>query len=151
MDPTYCLFDRRKPRAESSSCLRARCTTFRLLQLAQDPREIRAPQWRRFAPLFGLIEAGRPGCSFIRVNFARPETRNALIPLVRPADCTNMCMRAALILAWMLASVSMTSAVVSPGRHPYRKHWKQTTVAKRPVARVLGRAGVKTLPHAGGL
>jgi hypothetical protein len=75
---------------------------------------------------------------------------DALLRLVRPADCISMCMRAAMILAWILCSVSMAPAVVSPGRHPYRKHWKQTIVGKRPVAGVVAGAGVKTLRHGGG-
>src|SRR2546421_665090 len=76
--------------------------------------------------------------------------QNAFIQQVRQTDCSSTGMRSALILACLLASVSIARAVVSPGRHPYRKHWKQTTVGRRPVAGVAARAGVKTLRHGGG-
>lgn len=60
-------------------------------------------------------------------------------------------MRAVILLAWLLASMSMASAVVPPARHPYRKHWKQTTVGKRPVAGVAAKAGAKSIRHGGGV
>lgn len=62
-----------------------------------------------------------------------------------------MSMRAALLLAWLLASVSMAPAVESPRSHPYRKHWKQKTVGKRPIAGVAARGGMKTITHGGGV
>ena len=62
-----------------------------------------------------------------------------------------MGMRAALLLAWLLASVSIAPAVESPGGHPYRKHWKQKTVGKRPIAGVAARGGMKTITHGGGV
>ena len=51
-------------------------------------------------------------------------------------------MRVAIILAMMLAAVSISEAAVSGQRHPYVKHWKKSTYGKRAVVGVVGRAGL---------
>src|ERR1700730_2366860 len=59
-------------------------------------------------------------------------------------------MRCVILLAMMLGLASVSQAVVSGQRHPYVKHWKKSTIGKRPVAGVVAGAGVKTLRKGGG-
>ena len=59
-------------------------------------------------------------------------------------------MRCAILLAMMLGLASMSQAVAPPQRHPYVKHWKKSTIGKRPVAGAVARAGVGTLRKGGG-
>jgi hypothetical protein len=59
-------------------------------------------------------------------------------------------MRGVILLAMVLASVTMSRAAVPPPRHPYVKHWKKSTIGKRPVAGVVAGAGVGTLSKGGG-
>jgi len=46
--------------------------------------------------------------------------------------------------------VNLASPAVAPPRHPYRKHWKQSTVGKRAVVGVTANAGVAQARHGGG-
>src|SRR6266446_4026355 len=56
-------------------------------------------------------------------------------------------MRVLVLLAMILATTQMSSAVVSRERHPYVRHWKKSTFGKRPMAGVAGRAGIGQLRH----
>src|SRR5437762_12669064 len=56
-------------------------------------------------------------------------------------------MRVLVLLAIILGTTQMSSAVVSRQRHPYVRHWKKSTFGKRPMAGVAGRAGVAHLQN----
>src|SRR5437899_2404191 len=54
-------------------------------------------------------------------------------------------MRVLVLLAILLAPAGLLHAVVPAQRHPYVKHWKKSTIGKRPMAGVAGRATVGQL------